>query len=31
MQYNLDNEIATRKTKNVYRDGDKTIKLFVEG
>lgn len=31
MQYNLDNEIATRKTKNVYRDSDKTIKLFVEG
>ncbi len=30
MEYNLDNEIATRKTKNVYRDGDKTIKLFTE-
>ena len=28
MEYNLSNEIATRKTKNVYRDGDKTIKLF---
>ena len=31
MEYNLDNEIATRKTKNIYRDGDKTIKLFIEG
>ena len=30
MEYCLDNEIAQRKTKNVYRDGDKTIKLFVE-
>ena len=30
MSYNLDNEIAKRKTKNVYKDGDKTIKLFVE-
>ena len=28
MEYNLSNEIATRKTKNIYRDGDKTIKLF---
>ena len=28
--YNLDNPIAERKTKTVYRDGDKTIKLFVE-
>ena len=31
MYYNLDNEIAKRSTKNIYRDGDKTIKLFVEG
>ena len=30
MEYNLSNEIATRSTKNVYRDGDKTIKLFVD-
>ena len=30
MYYNLDNEIAKRATKDVYRDGDKTIKLFVE-
>ena len=30
MYYNLDNEIATRPTKNVYRDNDSTIKLFVE-
>ena len=28
MEYNLTNEIATRKTKNIYRDNDKTIKLF---
>lgn len=28
MEYDLSNEIASRKTKNVYRDGDKTIKLF---
>lgn len=28
---NLDNPIAERSTKTVYRDGDKTIKLFVEG
>ena len=28
MEYNLSNEIATRKTKNIYRDGDKTIKIF---
>lgn len=26
----LDNPIAQRKTKTVYKDGDKTIKLFVE-
>ena len=30
MFYNLDNEIAKRPTKNVYRDNDSTIKLFVE-
>ena len=30
MSYNLNNEIAKRKTKSVYKDGDKTIKLFVE-
>lgn len=32
MHYNLidENIIATRKTKTVYRDGDNTIKLFVE-
>lgn len=29
MYYNLDNPIATRKTKTVYKDKDKTIKLFV--
>lgn len=28
---NLDNPIAHRSTKTVYKDGDKTIKLFVEG
>lgn len=28
---NLENPIAHRSTKTVYRDGDKTIKLFVEG
>ena len=28
--YNLDNPIAERKTKTVYKDSDKTIKLFVE-
>ena len=27
----LDNVIAVRPTKTVYRDGDKAIKLFVEG
>ena len=31
MQYNLNNEIAVRKTKNVYVDNNKTIKLFIEG
>ena len=30
MKYNLDNPIAERKTKTVYKDNDKTIKLFVE-
>ena len=30
MKYNLNNEIAKRQTKSVYRDGDKTIKLFIE-
>lgn len=30
MKYNLDNPIAQRKTKTVYKDNDKTIKLFVE-
>ena len=30
MSYNLDNPIAERKTKTVYKDGDKTIKLFKE-
>ena len=30
MEFNLINPIAERKTKTVYRDGDKTIKLFVE-
>ena len=30
MFINLDNPIVERKTKTVYRDGDKTVKLFVE-
>lgn len=30
MYYNLDNPIAERKTKTVYKDSDKTIKLFIE-
>ena len=30
MCYNLNNPIAQRKTKTVYKDSDKTIKLFVE-
>ncbi|MBQ7668500.1 MAG: phosphotransferase [Clostridia bacterium] len=30
MNYNLNNEIASKNNKNVYRDGDKTIKLYVE-
>ena len=31
MEYNLNNPMVQRKTKTVYRDDDKTIKLFVEG
>ncbi len=30
MELNLSNPIAERKTKTVYKDGDKTIKLFIE-
>ncbi len=30
MEFNLDTPIMERKTKTVYKDGDKTIKLFVE-
>lgn len=30
MEFNLDNVIATRPTKDVYKDGGNTIKLFVE-
>ena len=30
MEYILNNPIAERETKTVYKDGDKTIKLFVE-
>ena len=30
MYYNLENPMAERKTKTVYKDSDKTIKLFVE-
>lgn len=30
MEYNLNNPIAERKTKTVYRSENKTIKLFVE-
>lgn len=30
MKYNLDNPIAVRKTKTIYRDNDKTIKVFNE-
>lgn len=29
MKYNLTEPIAERKTKTVYKDGDKTIKLFI--
>lgn len=31
MFYNLDNEIAKRTTKSIYRDANRTVKLFVEG
>ena len=30
MKYNLNEPIAERRTKTVYRDGNKTIKLFIE-
>ena len=30
MNYNLDNVIAERKTKTVYKTQGRTIKLFVE-
>lgn len=30
MEFNLNNEIAKRKIKSVYRDDNKTIKLFIE-
>ncbi len=30
MYYNLENPIAERKTKTVYKDNNKTIKLFIE-
>lgn len=30
MNYNLENSIAERKTKTVYKDNNKTIKLFIE-
>ena len=30
MEFNLENKIAERETKEVYRDGEYTIKLFVE-
>ena len=30
MEYNLNEPIAERKTKTVYKDGDKTIILFIE-
>ena len=30
MKYNLTEPIAERKIKTVYKDGDKTIKLFIE-
>ena len=31
MNYSFNNTIVSRKTKTVYREGDKTIKYFVEG
>ena len=30
MNYNLENKMISRPTKEVYKDGDNTIKLFVE-
>ena len=30
MQLNLDNPIAERKNKTIYKDGNKIIKLFIE-
>ena len=30
MELNLDNPIAERKNKTVYKDGNKTIKLFIQ-
>ena len=30
MNYNLENKMISRPTKDVYKDGDNTIKLFVE-
>lgn len=30
MNYNLNNKLISRPTKDVYKDGDNTIKLFVE-
>ena len=30
MEYNLTQPIAERKTKTVYRDGNKTITLFID-
>lgn len=30
MEFNLNNKIAERKTKMVYKDNNKTIKLFIE-
>lgn len=30
MYYNLENSIAERKTKTVYKDSNRTIKLFIE-
>ena len=30
MEYNLNNKIVERKTKTIYEDNGKTIKLFVE-
>lgn len=30
MEYNLSQPIAERRTKTVYRDGNKTIKIFIE-